>query len=150
MTTLTLGGVTPSRPCKFPVTWIYWWGDGGGSDTFTKCGSGTTMGNLSKPACFTKVYENNTVDSNIGTDVSWGYCPESCKGESPSPSSPYNLAKSKYNHLWKSDLYDLSVYNPPAPQARGGLKENIQFFSYRLPKPSKPIFFPKVEKSDAN
>ena len=42
------------------------------------------------------------------------------------------------------------VNNPPAPQARGGLKENIQFFSYRLAKPSKPIFFPKVEKSEAN
>ena len=41
-------------------------------------------------------------------------------------------------------------YNPPAPQARGGLKEIIQFFSYRLAKPLKPIKFPKVEKSDAN
>ena len=41
-------------------------------------------------------------------------------------------------------------YNPPAPQARGGLKENIQIFSYRLAKPSKPIFFPKVAKSEAN
>ena len=46
--------------------------------------------------------------------------------------------------------YVSSSYNPPAPQARGGLKENIQFFSYRLAKPSKPIFFPKVEKSEAN
>ena len=40
--------------------------------------------------------------------------------------------------------------NPPAPQARGGLKEIIQFSSYRLAKPLKPIFFPKVAKSDAN
>ena len=40
--------------------------------------------------------------------------------------------------------------NPPAPQARGGLKVDIQIFSYRLAKPSKPVFFPKVEKSDAN
>jgi len=37
-----------------------------------------------------------------------------------------------------------------AAEARGGLKENIQFFSYRLAKPSKPIFFPKVAKSEAN
>ena len=36
-------------------------------------------------------------------------------------------------------------YNPPA---RGGLKEKIQIFSYRLAKPSKPIFFPKVAKSE--
>ena len=35
-------------------------------------------------------------------------------------------------------------------EARGGLKVDIQIFSYRLAKPSKPIFFPKVEKSDAN
>ena len=41
-------------------------------------------------------------------------------------------------------------YTPPAPQARGGLKEIIQFSSYRLAKPLKPIFLPKVEKSEAN
>ena len=41
-------------------------------------------------------------------------------------------------------------YNPPAPHARWGLKENIQLFSYRLTKPSKPIFSPKVEKNEAN
>ena len=34
--------------------------------------------------------------------------------------------------------------------ALGGLKVNIQILSYRLAKPSKPVFFPKVEKSDAN
>ena len=44
--------------------------------------------------------------------------------------------------------HTINNYNLPA--ARGGLKENIQFFSYRLAKPSKPIFFPKVEKSEAN
>ena len=142
MTTLTLGGVTPGRPCKFPVTWIYWWGDGGGSDTFTKCGSGTTMGNLSKPACFTKVYENNTVDTNVGQDVSWGYCPESCKGESPSPSSPYNLAKSKYKHLWKSDLYDLSVYSnsychtyDPPMTSKPDQQNRIYFMAQKPPNP---------------
>ena len=32
----------------------------------------------------------------------------------------------------------------------GGLKEIIQFSSYRLAKPLKPIKFPKVEKSEAN
>ena len=42
----------------------------------------------------------------------------------------------------------LMIITPPR---WGGLKVNIQFFSYsyRLAKPSKPIFFPKVEKSEA-
>ena len=43
----------------------------------------------------------------------------------------------------------LNDYNPPAPLGAGGLKVNIQIFSYRLAKPSKPVFFPKVAKSEA-
>ena len=41
-------------------------------------------------------------------------------------------------------------FNNKNPGYNHGLKENIQFFSYRLAKPSKPIFFPKVAKSEAN
>ena len=48
-----------------------------------------------------------------------------------------------------SRFLDFGLITPP-PAAWGSLKENIQIFSYRLAKPSKPIFFPKVEKSDAN
>ena len=32
----------------------------------------------------------------------------------------------------------------------GGFTENIQLFTYRPAKPSKPLFFPKVAKSEAN
>ena len=106
--TTTLGGLTPGRPCKFPVTYIYW--SGSGNATFTGCIRPSAMG-TSKPGCFTRVYGNNTVDSNMATDDSWGYCPATCKGESTTPSSPYNIAKSRYKSLWKSDLYDLSLYS---------------------------------------
>ena len=62
------------------------------------------------------------------------------------------LASNSVNNFYEKEVNILNqkYYNPPAPQARGGLKENIQFFSYRLAKPSKPIFFPKVAKSEAN
>ena len=46
-------------------------------------------------------------------------------------------------------LIRYELYNS-FPAARGGLKEIIQFSSYRLAKPLKPIKFPKVEKSEAN
>ena len=35
----------------------------------------------------------------------------------------------------------MHTYNPPAALARGGSKVNIQIFSNRLAKPSKPIFY---------
>ena len=53
-------------------------------------------------------------------------------------------------HLFNDQMSDLWFYNPPAPQARGGWKVIVQFSSYRLAKPLKPIFFPKVAKSEAN
>ena len=39
---------------------------------------------------------------------------------------------------------------PRVTRRGGGLKVNVQICSYRLAKPTKPIFFPKVEKSYAN
>ena len=81
--TTTLGGSTPGRPCAFPVTYY---------KTFNGCLSPYDMG-TSKPGCFTRVYENNTVDAVKGNDDSWGYCPLDCKGEQPTPESPYNLGK---------------------------------------------------------
>ena len=90
--TTTLGGPTPGRPCAFPVTYFHWWSDNNNNDSFNGCLSTYDMG-TSKPGCFTRVYENNTVDANKGNDDSWGYCPLDCKGEQPTPESPYNLGK---------------------------------------------------------
>ena len=62
-----------------------------------------------------------------------------------------SVLQSAENKDWSAiAFFAMNCYTPPAPQARGGLKEIIQFFSYRLAKPLKPIFFPKVEKSEAN
>ena len=104
--TTTLGGVSPGRPCVFPVTWIYW-PRGSGSGLINTC---TKDLGVEEPACWTKTYGNNTVDSNTGSDSSWGYCPEHCNGESPTNESKYNLAKEIFSHLWRSDLYDLNLY----------------------------------------
>ena len=137
--TTTLGGLTPGRPCKFPVTYIYW--SGSGNATFTGCIRPSAMG-TSKPGCFTRVYGNNTVDSNMATDDSWGYCPATCKGESTTSSSPYNLAKSRYKSLWKSDLYDFSLYSnsychtyDPPMTSRPDLLNRIYFSLQRPPNP---------------
>ena len=51
----------------------------------------------------------------------WGYCPDTCDGEQPTPSSPYNLASSRHSDVWRSYFYDLSswenglchTYDPP-------------------------------------
>ena len=134
--TTTLAGTSPGRPCIFPVRWkftlpakyaLYY-----GYDyiNVTNCKPwdadvaaylGRTFKHLGGGRCYTKAYENNTVDSNTGSDAFWGVCPPSCKGEVLSPSSPYNLAKQKYVSLWRSALYDLDgfdnglchTYNPP-------------------------------------
>ena len=121
----TLGGVTPGRPCVFPVTWTWWWPGGSSNDTFSGCISGSDFG-TSKPGCFTRVYQNNTVDSLKGQDLMWGYCPDTCKGETPTPTSPYNLAKSKYTNLWTTDLYDLDSWS------------NSYCHTYDPPKKTKP------------
>ena len=112
-----------------------------GTLTATGCISASAMG-TSKPGCYTKVYGNNTVNSYLGQDVSWGYCPSTCKGETPTPSSPYNLAKSKYKNLWKSDLYDLSLYSnsychtyDPPMTSKPDLLSRIYFSTQRPPNP---------------
>ena len=58
-----------------------------------------------------------------------------------------------YLHKSRKSLFTellLLIVSNFSIQVHGGLKVNIQFFSYRLAKPSKPIFFPKVAKSEAN
>ena len=110
--TTTLGGASPGRPCVFPVIWNYWnsAGTGMGSGVYNSCLS--DMG-VEAPACYTKAYgKNNTVDSKKETDVSWGYCPKNCHGETATNTSQYNLARAKYTHLWTSALYDLNLYVP--------------------------------------
>ena len=104
------------RPCIFPVT--YSWGP---SEAYSsdECLSEYVM-STPVPACFTKVDRNNSVDYYNKTDIFWGYCSANCKGEIPSPSSPYNLARSEHTLLWTSHFYDLSswengfchTYNP--------------------------------------
>ena len=58
-------------------------------------------------------------------------------------------------HLFSSLFPILKVgqflFNPPATLGAVGFKgKHPNFFLAKLAKPSKPIFFPKVEKSDAN
>ena len=66
------------------------------------------------------------------------------------PHKTVNLDSDLDSLLLRGICLSTLFYNPPAPQALGGLKVDIQIFSYRLAKPSKPVFSPKVEKSDAN
>ena len=92
------------------------------------------MLNTPPPGCFTKVGNNNSVDHWERTDNFWGYCPKECNGELPVPSSPYNLAKSKYTNLWSSHLFDLNAWenglchtNDPSEKTETG-KVNHAYF----------------------
>ena len=102
-----------------------------GTITRAGCISASKMG-TSKPGCYTKVFENNTVDSYLGQDIWWGYCPDTCKGETTNSSSPYILAKSKFKNLWKSDLYDLNLYS------------NSYCHTYDPPMASKPDLLSRI------
>ncbi len=123
--TTKLGATTPGKPCIFPVYFNY--------DLMERC----QIWGTDRPICFTKTYgqycENSTCipysDQN-----SWGYCGRHCKGESPEPSSKYNLAKSDYTDLWTSSIYDLNqwengfchTYDPPE-KSRTNLMKRIYF-----------------------
>ena len=104
--TTILGGTTPGRPCVFPVTYLF-----GPMEPYfsNKCFDGYML-NTPQSGCFTKVGNNNSVDHWERTDNFWGYCPKECNGELPVPSSPYNLAKSKYANLWSSHFFDLNAW----------------------------------------
>ena len=130
--TTTRGGISPGKPCIFPVTWILWpeapVPEGTTTIEVTGCRNldlESGSDEIWDRACYTKVFDNNTVDSNTGTDYFWGNCPKKCKNEVSSPSSPYNLAKGKYTHLWTSAFYDLGgwengychTYDPPHKSA---------------------------------
>ena len=132
--TTTLGGTTPGKPCVFPVTYFM----GSWGPYFSqKCFKGDIM-NTPQPGCFTKVEINNTVDSMRRTDNFWGYCPQECNGELPIPSSPFNLAKSKYANLWSSFFFDLNdwenglchTYDPPEKSKTEKLKRAYFMMSY--------------------
>ena len=64
-------------------------------------------------------YTNLQEDAE-GYSPNWGYCPPSCSGELPSPTSKYSLATK--SNLWDVATFDLSswgsgvcyTYNPPA------------------------------------
>ena len=155
--TTSLGGLSPGKPCVFPVTWVYF-PPGSGNDTFDGCISAYDMGS-SDPGCFTRVYGDNIVDSNDQTDNSWGYCPDTCHGEQPTPSSPYNLALSKFIELWKSDLYDLGIYTngychtyDPPVKSEPDLSHRLYFRTSRPPVPGWAYFpsqvniLPKLKK----
>ena len=133
--TTILGGTTPGRPCVFPVTftiqqiWEPYFSN--------KCFDGNIM-QTPQPACFTKVGNNNSVDHWKGTDTFWGLCPKECNGELPVPSSPYNLAKSKYANLWSSHFFDLNAwenglchtYDPPKKTETGKVNHAYFMMSY--------------------
>ena len=111
--TTTLGATTPGKPCIFPVYFS-------SNELWKGCKEWWT----DRPVCFTKTdgeYCQNSTCIPYNDRNSWGYCDSSCKGESPEPSSKYNLAKSGFTDLWTSSIYDLNqwengychTYNPP-------------------------------------
>ena len=114
--TTTLGGMTPGRPCVFPIYW-----DGSQKD---QCFRMQTP----NPACLTKTNTGGYEADNFG------YCPSNCSGELIGPKSPYNLATLKQKQYWYSNFYDLSSYengfchtfNPPQKSVPG--LENRMYF----------------------
>ena len=118
--TTTLGGMTPGRPCVFP---IYWHGI-----RENKCFRMQTP----NPACLTKTYEDGYEAHNNADN--FGYCHSNCSGELIGPKSPYNLAGLKHKQYWYSNFYDLSSYengfchtfNPPQKSVPG--LENRMYF----------------------
>ena len=116
--TTTPGGMTPGRPCVFPIYW-----DGLRRET---CWKMETPG----PACVTKTERGGHV-YNLDN---FGYCHANCLGEMPGPSSPFNLAALKHHQLWYSYFYDLSsfengfchTFNPPQKSVPG--LENRMYF----------------------
>ena len=86
------------------------------------------------PACLTRTMTGNISDDQDHDQDNFGYCPDNCAGEMPSPSSPYNLAASKHRQYWYSHFYDLSSYengychtfNPPHKSVPG-LENRVYF-----------------------
>ena len=111
--------------------------------------------NTPQPGCFTKVEINNTVDSMRRTDNFWGYCPQDCNGELPVPSSPFNLAKSKYANLWSSFFFDLNdwenglchTYDPPEKSTRSKIYQVRQTEPQILDFQTKTMLKEKVSIS---
>ena len=89
--TTSLGGISPGKPCVFPFINLAL-----SDDIYDTCQ--TEALETTQPACLTKVGEDNEYDYRM--EENWGYCPENCDGEVPGPTSPWNLAKSKYSKIW--------------------------------------------------
>ena len=114
--TTTHGGSAPGRPCIFPVHLTYH----NKTTMYSGCLNGDIL-EIPDRACFTKVFKNNSVNFDKASDLSWGYCPKSCEGQTASPQSSFNLAKSNNTNLWTSKFYDFSdfedgfchTYDPP-------------------------------------
>ena len=114
--TTTHGGSSPGRPCIFPI-YLTMQNE---TTMYSGCINGDIM-EIPESGCFTKVSKNNSIIIQKDIDYSWGYCPKSCKGQTISPLSPFNLAKSSNLNLWTSKFYDFSVwengfchtYDPP-------------------------------------
>ena len=119
--TTTLGGISPGKPCVFPFISAL------SDEIYDTCQ--TEALETTRPACLTKVGEHNEY---YQFEENWGYCPENCKGEAPGPTSPWNLAKSKYSDIWTSFFYDLSSW------------ENGLCHTYDPPETSSPDFLDRI------
>ena len=98
--TTTLGGLSPGKPCVFPFITAL------SNEIYDTCQ--TEALETTQPACLTKIGDEK--EYVYGFEENWGYCPKNCKGEVPGPTSPWNLAKSKYSNIWNSFFYDLSSW----------------------------------------
>ena len=105
--TTTLGGMTPGKPCLFPVIYL------------GKATNNCMDFESSNPGCFTRKGSKLYVTKKHWHD--WGYCKPECDGQNIGPNSSYNLAKSEFSKYWKTVYYDLSpfengichTYDPP-------------------------------------
>ena len=78
--TTKAGGTDPGKPCDFPFAL--------GLDHASEICE--YLETVSK-ACYTRVTVNNSVYYMDGHKDFWGYCSDSCNGETPGPDSKYNL-----------------------------------------------------------
>ena len=125
--TTTHGGTSPGRPCIFPINLTVQ----NKTTMYPACINGAFM-EIPESACFTKAYNNNSINFKEEKDYSWGYCPKSCTGQTFSPLSPFNLAKSSNTNLWTSEFYDFSVW------------ENNFCHTYNPPEKSNPDFLNRI------
>ena len=125
--TTTHGGTSPGRPCIFPINLT----TQNKTTMYPACFNGAVM-EIPESACFTKAYNNNSINVKEERDYFWGYCPKSCTGQTVSPLSPFNLARRSNTKLWISEFYDFSVW------------ENNFCHTYDPPEKSNPDFLNRI------